>query len=128
MFSKIYSEFGQFLREEEPVFILGNLESSGDTVKIHVNKLIPMEIAREELAQSIKIVIDKRKNNIEQLFGLKRILENHKGKLPVFVHLNNNGSKGKLFSLNQYQVSLKEDLILEIKKLLGEESIILNSK
>ncbi|MCH7723163.1 MAG: DNA polymerase III subunit alpha [Bacteroidetes bacterium] len=128
MFSKIYSEYGQFLREEEPVFILGNLESSGDTVKIHVNKLIPMEIAREELAQSIKIVIDKRKNNIEQLFDLKRILENHKGKLPVFVHLNNNGSKGKLFSLNQHQVSLKEDLILKIKKLLGEESIILNSK
>jgi hypothetical protein len=93
-----------------------------------VNKLLPVDIAREELAQSIKIVIDKRKNNIERLFDLKRILENHKGKVPVFVHLNNNGSKGKLFSLNQYQVSLKEDLILEIKKLLGEESIILNSK
>ena len=128
MFSKIYSEFGHYLRKEEPVFILGDLESSGDAVKIHVNKVLPMEIARNELAQSIKIIIDRKKNNLEQLTYLKSILQNHEGKLPVFIHLNNNGSKEKLFSLDRYRVSLSEKFINEIRNLLGSDSIILNSK
>ncbi|MGB5894690.1 MAG: DNA polymerase III subunit alpha, partial [Ignavibacteriaceae bacterium] len=128
MFSKVYDDFGNFLKEEEPVFILGDLESSGDTVKIHVNKVLPMEIARNELAQSVKIIIDKEKNSVEQLSTLKSILQKYDGKLPVFIHLNNNGSRGKLFSLEQYRVSLNEKLIQDVRNLFGNDSIILNSK
>jgi DNA polymerase-3 subunit alpha len=128
MFSKVYNDFGNFLKEEEPVFILGDLESSGDTVKIHVNKVLPMEIARNELAQSIKIIIDKEKNSVEQLCSLKSILQKYDGKLPVFIHLNNNGSRGKLFSLEQYRVSLNENFIQDVRNLFGNDSIILNSK
>jgi len=128
MFSKVYDDFGNILKEEEPVFILGDLESSGDTVKIHVNKVLPMEIARKELAQSVKIIIDKEKNSIEQISSLKSILQKYDGKLPVFIHLNNNGSRGKLFSLGQYRVSLNEKFIQDVRTLLGNDSIILNSK
>ena len=128
MFSKVYDDYGQFLKEEEPVFILGNLESSGDAVKIHVNKVLPMEIARQELAQSVKIIIDKEKNSIEQISAFKSILQENEGKLPVFIHLNNNGSRGKLFSLEQYRVSLTEKFIQDVKKLFGNDAIKLNSK
>jgi DNA polymerase-3 subunit alpha len=128
MFSKVYDDFGKDLREEEPVFILGDLESSGDTVKIHVNKVLPMEIARNELAQSVKIIIDKDKNSVEQLLSLKSILQKYNGKLPVFIHLNNNGSRGSLFSLEQYRVSLNEKFIQDVRNLFGNDSIILNSK
>ncbi|GBD86456.1 DNA polymerase III subunit alpha [bacterium BMS3Abin03] len=128
MFSKIYSEYGEFLKEEEPVFILGDIESSGDAVKIHVNKVLPLENARRQLAQSIKILINRKKHSLQQLSGLKIILEQHEGKLPVFIHLNNNGSKGFLYSLEKYRVDVTEDFISEVKNLLGNESIILNSK
>jgi DNA polymerase-3 subunit alpha len=128
MFSKVYNDYGNFLKEEEPVFILGNLESSGDAVKIHVNKVLPMEIARKELAQSVKIIIDKEKNSIEKLSALKSVLQKYDGKLPVFIHLNNNGSRGKLFSLKQHRVSLTEKFIQDVRNLLGSDSIILNSK
>jgi DNA polymerase-3 subunit alpha len=128
MFSKVYDDFGNFLKEEEPVFILGDLESSGDTVKIHVNKVLPMEKARNELAQSVKIIIDKEKNSVEQLALLKSILQKYDGKLPVFIHLNNNGSRGSLFSLKRYRVFLNEKFILDIRNLFGNDSIILNSK
>jgi DNA polymerase III subunit alpha len=128
MFSKIYDDYGKYLREEEPVFILGNLESSGDAVKIHVNKVVPMEKAKDELAQSVKIIIDKEKNSIEKLAELKVVLKKYNGKLPVFIHLSNNGSRGKLFSIEHHRISLTEDFITEIKNLLGKEAIILNSK
>ncbi|MGD8306269.1 MAG: DNA polymerase III subunit alpha [Ignavibacteria bacterium] len=128
MFSKIYEEFGQYLKVEEPVFILGNLESSGDAVKIHVNKVLPMEKAREEMSESIKIKIEKDKTEIEKLARLKNILKDNEGKCPVFIQLCNNGSKGKLYSLDNWRIKLSEKFIGEIKDLLGCDSIILNSK
>jgi DNA polymerase-3 subunit alpha len=128
MFSKVYGDYGKFLREEEPVFILGDLESSGDTVKIHVNKVLPMDIARKELAQSVKIIVDKEKNSVEKLSALKSILQKYDGKLPVFIQLNNNGSRGKMYSLEQYRVSLTEKFIQDVRHLLGNDSIILDSK
>jgi DNA polymerase-3 subunit alpha len=128
MFSKVYKEYGQYLLEEEPLFIFGNLESSGDTVKIHVNKVLPIENAREEMAQSVKILINQDKNNIEQLNSLRTILKVHEGKLPVYLHLDNNGTRGKLFLLEQFRISLSEQFINEVRILLGGDSIIINSK
>ncbi|MCG6914844.1 DNA polymerase III subunit alpha [bacterium BMS3Abin03] len=128
MFSKIYSEYGKFVKEEEPVFILGNVESSGDAVKLHVNKVLPIESARNELIQSVKIMIDREKNSIEQVAELKNILDKYEGKTPVFIHLNNNGSREKLYSLDRYRISVSEKLINDIKTLLGNDSILLNSK
>ena len=128
MFSKIYSEYGKFVKEEEPVFILGNIESSGDAVKLHVNKVLPIESARNELIQSVKIMIDREKNSIEQVAELKNILDKYEGKTPVFIHLNNNGSREKLYSLDRYRISVSEKLINDIKTLLGNDSILLNSK
>ena len=127
MFSKVYEQYGSHLVEEEPVFILGNLESSGDAVKIHVNKVIPLEIAREQLSQSVKIIIDREKNSPEQLRLLIPILEKYEGKLPVYIHLGDNGSKGKLFSLDKYRVTVSEGFIKEIKSILGDESILLTN-
>ena len=128
MFSKVFKDYGQYLREEEPLIIFGNLESSGDTVKIHVNKVLPIENARKELAQSIKIMINNDKNNIEQLSSLKIILKENEGKLPVYLQLSNNGNRGKLFSLNEFRILLSEKFINEVCMLLGNSSIIINSK
>jgi DNA polymerase-3 subunit alpha len=128
MFSKIYSEFGQHLKQEEPVFILGNLESSGDAVKIHVNKVVPMEIAREELAGSVKINIDRENTDIEKLSEFREILLKYEGKCPVFLHLTDNGSKGKLYSLEKNRIKLSEDFLSDVRKLFGGDSIIINSK
>ena len=128
MFSKIYSEFGQYLKEEEPVFILGNVESSGDAVKLHVTKVLPIETARKELIQSVNIMIDRDRNTVEQVSELKNILGKYEGKIPVFLHLNNNGSKEKLYSLDRYRISVSESFINDIKSLLGNDSILLAGK
>ena len=107
---------------------MGNLESSGDTVKIHVNKVLPMEIARKELAQSLKIIVDREKYSTETLLKLKTILLKYEGKIPVFIHLNNNGTKGKLFSLGQHRISLSDEFLMDLKNLFASESILLNGK
>jgi len=128
MFSKVFADFGNYVKEEEPVLIVGNVESSGDAVKLHVSKVLPIEEARKDLIQGVTIKIDKEKNDTEQLSKIKSILKKNEGKIPVFIHLNDNGSKAKLYSLDAYRISVSEKFIDEIKSLLGNESILLNSK
>jgi DNA polymerase-3 subunit alpha len=129
IFSKTYAEYGQFISEEETVFIIGNLESSGDAIKMQVSKVIPLNRVANELTESIKIIIDKDKVKSEVLLNIKPILEKYKGSIPVFIHLCENGSsKGKLFSLTDYRIKINPDLIGSLSKLLGEESIMLKAK
>ena len=65
MFSKAYDEFGKFVEDEEPIFAVGNLESSGDAVKMQVNKVIPMKNIANELTESLKLQISKEKIRTE---------------------------------------------------------------
>lgn len=128
MFSKVFSEYGKYVIEEEPVFVVGNLESSGDAVKMHVQKLLPLEFARRELVHSIKLIIDKEKVLPESLTKLKPLLESNKGKIPVFVELISNGSKGGLFSLEELKVELSGSLINGVSNILGEDAISISIK
>ena len=128
MFSKVYSEYGKYVIEEEPVFVIGNLESSGDTVKMHVNKLLPLELARKQLSQSVKLIVNRDETTPEKLAKLKPVLKANKGKVPVYIHLVSNGNKGSLYSLNELRVELSDSLFNELSDLLGDESILLSIK
>ena len=128
MFSKVYSEYGKYVQKEEPVFVIGNLESSGDAVKMHVNKLIPIDSARKELSRSIKINIVKEKVPAEKLIELKSVLEAYEGKIPVFIQLYSNGNKSSLFALKNHRVELSDEFIDKLIELFGEDSFLLTSK
>lgn len=127
MFSKIFANDGEYVEEEESVLVVGKLESSGDAVKIHVNKLLPLDRARVELSKSIKIIINKDIISLDKISLLKPILEKNKGNTPVFLSLGKNGSGGSLYSLKEYRVKVSEDLIKEVTTLFGDGSLCLTS-
>ncbi|MGB8317511.1 MAG: OB-fold nucleic acid binding domain-containing protein, partial [Ignavibacteriaceae bacterium] len=128
MFSKVFEEYGQYVKEEECVFIIGKPESSGDAVKIHIDKVIPLEEARETFTESININIDKRKINPESIVALKPVLQKNKGNLPVYFHLYSNGSKPQKFHAKDYRVKLSDDFINSVINILGEDSLFFYSK
>ncbi|MCU0342717.1 MAG: DNA polymerase III subunit alpha [Ignavibacterium sp.] len=129
MFSKAYDEFGKFVVDEEAIFAVGNLESSGDAIKMQVNKVIPMKKIANELTESLRLQISKQKISSDKLIQLKSILEKYEGSIPVFINLTENGiDKGKLFSLQEIRVKINSELIKSLIELLGEESLILKSK
>jgi DNA polymerase III alpha subunit len=128
MFSKVYAEYGKYVQKEEPVFVIGNLESSGDAVKMHVNKLLPIELARNELSGSIRINISKEKVPPEKLLELQSILEKYSGKTPVFIQLFTNGSRSSVYALKNHRVNLSTELFNKLTELFGEDSFLLNPK
>ena len=108
--------------------MIGNLESSGDAVKMHVNKLIPIDTARNELSGSIRINIVKEKVPPEKLLELQSLLKSHSGKIPVFIQLFSNGTKSSLYALRNNRVELSNDLITKLIEMFGEDSFLLTTK
>lgn len=128
MFSKVYADYGKYVQKEEPVFVISNLESSGDTVKMHVNKLLPIEIARNELSGSIRINIFRDKTQPEKLIELQSLLEMFPGKIPVFIHLFNNGNRSSVYALKNHRIDLRTELFNKLNELFGEDSFLLSPK
>ena len=128
MFSKVFADYGKYVQKEEAVFVIGNLESSGDTVKMHVNKLLPIDVARNELSGSIRINVAKEKVPPEKLHELQSILENNSGKIPVFIQLFSNGSRSSVYALKNNRVDLSSKLFSKLTELFGEDSFQLIPK
>ena len=93
MFCKIYEEYGKYIKEEECVFITGRTESSGDAIKLHIEKVIPLQDSKNELTESLKIYIDKKLHRVEKISELKNILATNKGNIPLYIDLMRNGSR-----------------------------------
>lgn len=128
MFSKTYAEFGDLLKEEESVFIFGDLESSGDAVKVHVKRVIPLAKVKETLTESLKLIIDKRDITEEKIRQIKNKLTQHQGNVPVFLQLNEENSRSKIFALKDIRVKLNSDLISSLFSIVGEDAVVLKSK
>jgi DNA polymerase-3 subunit alpha len=128
MFSSAFENYGQYIKKEECVLLIGKPESSGDAIKLHIDKVMPLEETKNELTESIKICIDKKRHPLEKISELKTILGNGEGNVPLYIDLVNNGSKPTCFFLKETRVNLTDDLIQKINDCLGEDSLILISK
>ncbi len=123
MFSKVYEEYGKYIQEEECILITGRTESSGDAIKLHIDKVIPLQETKDELTESLRIQIDRKRHPVEKISELKNILEKSEGNIPLFIDLLSNGSKPARFTLKNKRVNLTDDLVRNITNCLGEDSI-----
>ena len=128
MFSKIYEKYGKYIKEEDCVFIIGDTESSGDAIKLHINEVIPLKEAKEKFTESVKLFFEKSRNSPDTISAIKEILSKHKGKIPVYLHFFNNGSKPRFFLLKNFRVKISDEFVKEVLAVLGEDSILLGSK
>jgi DNA polymerase-3 subunit alpha len=128
VFSKTFEEYEKYIREDEVIVAIGNLESSGDSVKIQINKIIPIKKAKDELVESVKILIDKNSVDEKRFSELKNIFINHEGNIPVYIALSENGSKVDLYSIENFRVKIDYEFIEKVEKLFGEDSIVLKPK
>ncbi len=139
MFSKVFENYGKYIKEEECVFILGRTESSGDAVKLHIDEVIPLKEAKQKFTQSIKIILNNDEKEIDKIYKLKELLEQSEGNCPVYIHLVsnanpenglsvNNGEKPRIFHIKNYKIDLNNSTINLIIKLFGEESVFLVRK
>jgi len=128
MFSKVYEKCGKYLEEEKCIFIIGKTESSGDTIKLHIDDVFPLEEVRGKFLQSVNIIFDRTINGTGKILDLKKILAKNRGAMPVFLNLGANGSKPRRFFLKDYRIEVTNEFISAVTQLLGEDTLVMNKK
>ena len=113
------------MKEEATVLVIGKPESSGDSIKLQIENIIPLEKANTELTKSIKLILDSEKYDQEVVLNLKKVFEKYSGTIPVVLQVNTNGSLQRSFFIKQYRVKISEQLIKSIISIVGEENILL---
>jgi DNA polymerase-3 subunit alpha len=121
MFSKVFAEYGELISTESTIMVKGKLESSGDTVKLHVDEAIPLSEVRVKLTKRLGIVIDAENHNEETITKLKILFEQNEGRYPVNLLMKDN-SNSREFALD-YKVNLNDEFIEQIKNILGYDSV-----
>ncbi len=121
MFSKVFAEYGELITTESTIMVKGKLESSGDTVKLHVDEAIPLSEVRAKFTKRLGIIIDTENHNEETITQLKTLFEQNEGKYPVNMLIRDN-LVNREFAVD-YKVNLNDDFIEQIKKILGYDSV-----
>jgi DNA polymerase-3 subunit alpha len=121
MFSKVYAKCENLILPESTILVKGNLESSGDAIKLHVDEAMPLSEVKQKLTKSLGIIVDSSLHDKEKMLELKKILEEHPGKLQVVVALKDNGTNREFLISNK--VSISDELISKLTLLLGDDCV-----
>ncbi len=121
MFSKIYEKVGACISPESTIVVKGNLESTGDSIKIHAEDAFSLSEARNKLAKKLFLILNSDNHDENTIGKIKKVLATHIGQVPVYLRLQTDGSK-RDFYLNQ-KVSISDSSIADLLNLLGENSI-----
>jgi DNA polymerase-3 subunit alpha len=122
MFSKPYAEFGDLILPESTIMVKGKLESSGDTVKLHVDEAISLNDVRSKFTKRIGIILDSVIHDEAKIPELKTLIENHEGNVPLLLCVKDNISLRE-FAVD-YRVNLSDEFIENVKNLLGIEAVV----
>ncbi len=125
MFGSTYEKCGGVLKEEASVMVVGRPESSGDSIKLHIESATPLDTIKSQLTRSLKIILDSDHYNLELVQRFKKLFSRHSGPIPIILQVNENGSRARSFYLKDLRVTINDELIKELKKLVGEENILL---
>ncbi len=138
-FSDSYEKFGEMCKEEQMVLVRGKIEKETETVtdksgnevvrdkcKIAVAKMLPLEEARDSLAQALLIkvtTVGLEKLHVDELY---HACEQHKGGCAVILIVQT--ASGNEFKMRAQGLSVAphKETIDELRLLTGVDSVTLS--
>jgi len=122
-FPNTYKKFGPLIRKGGIVIATGYLEVRNGQEQFVIQDLEEIEPLVEK-AKDLKLYLKINRNQSgQELVKLKRILKKHKGHTPVILYYENNRQTLQL--AEEFHVNIFSNGITEIRKLLGEENVVL---
>ncbi len=117
VFPKEYDQFRDVLLDDAIVFVTGRIRFRGEDVGVGVNKVVPIQQAREQLTANLRVRLD----GDGEIDRLRAILAEHPGTIPVFFEVAlADGHKVVLQAPDALKVSPSDALLADITEALGE--------
>ncbi|MBC2715002.1 MAG: DNA polymerase III subunit alpha [Desulfobacteraceae bacterium] len=124
VFTSVYSQVGDFLHTDTPVFVQGEVQKNEKFVKILAESIVPVEKAEAFWTASVHMTIDAGRIDQQALNDLYQVLKNYPGKCKGFLHVVIPGKTETIIELPQ-QMNLRAGVSLtsEVNRLLGYHSV-----
>ena len=87
VFSDVYAEAMELIKSDRPLFVVGQADADGESVKIIAKQIMPVEEVSEKLTKSVHFFLSQPEVTPNHLAQLKNVLSRYPGGCPGFVHL-----------------------------------------
>jgi DNA polymerase-3 subunit alpha len=126
VFPKLFEEIGSKLDSLGSIVIKGRIkeDSMSSQVQISAEKIIPLEKI-EDYLKGAYLIINVGELGEEDITGVKKVLTEHSGKIPLTILCRNNYEEIRLKSRN-IRIKPDEQMIQKVINIIGEGSIRFN--
>ena len=124
-----YESAKEFLKEDSTVFLKGNVRYRGTTPSLRLEAIIPVEQVPQALTEDLSLVIpaENGPSTEDLLFRLKRLLQSHPGRCPVYLVFNGpGGDRAVLLVGEENFVAPNLEFLTELEELCGRSGIHVN--
>jgi DNA polymerase-3 subunit alpha len=124
VFARVFADARDYLVEDQPVLIQGQIQKDEQSVKILADTLIPMHKAEEMWTTSIHLNLEISRTDRETLAGLHDILMRHSGTCPAFLHLRSADRTDSIIALpDSLRLRAGGPLTRDVNGLLGYHAV-----
>lgn len=125
-FPDSYQKYYDVIREDNLVFLTGQVQGDGDSSRIIMTAIYPLDTALERMAKRLLLRIRMAGMEKDVYLKLKLLLEEYPGDCPVVFALESgNGYRVMAQSVDIQAVKPSRDLTRRLEDILGEKSVYL---
>ncbi len=123
VFPKLFEEFGSKLDSLGSVVIKGRIkgDSISNQVQVSAEKIMPLDKIENHL-KSAYLILDLAGLSEEDITGVKKVFNEHSGKIPLTILCRNDYEEIRLRS-KDIRIKPDEQMIQKINNIIGEGSI-----
>lgn len=124
-FPKIFKDISKELNNSTNIFIVeGKVDKKEEEAKVMADKIYLLDNSHyKEKIRTLHIKIKEERCTDNMLFGLKKVLSDYSGELPVVIHVINDTEICKVALGNEYRVKESGKLIAELKSMFGVPNV-----
>ncbi|MDP6546011.1 MAG: DNA polymerase III subunit alpha [Phycisphaerae bacterium] len=127
LFPRTYQELVEHIAVDNIVFVNGSLDRRNERMQIIIEKIVPIDIAIEELTGQILLRLPPGTGDAEFVDKLKGILTAHAGRCPLFIELRPTTHGDVVATVrpdDKWSLAPCRALVAELTALLGDQKYV----
>ncbi len=125
VFPNSFAQLAPALRPNAVVFVEGRVAIRDDRPRLIASQIVPIEQGTSSLAQAMELIL-RRHGQKELLEELKALLARFPGQVPIYLRVETAEQPSLRLKLSEdFKVEPRQELLEELNRLLGEESVVI---
>ena len=120
-FPKVVMETGPLVRDDAVLIVSGRVDQRGDDVKLIAQTIHEPDLSPERI---VRLRVPAVRMSETLVTELKKILSNHPGSIPVYMHLSGDGRDTVVRLGTEHAVEPRTALYAELRELLGGGAVL----